>query len=144
MKSAPKTAAVKSLYDDRQDHIPALKLPEIETWTNEYPDRDYVIESVIGEFTCICPKTGLPDFATITIRYIPDKRCMELKSFKEYILAYRNLGIFHEHVVNKLRDDFVRWVKPRMIEIHGAFNNRVGIVTSVDTRYEHPTWKKKK
>ncbi|MEK7545040.1 MAG: preQ(1) synthase [Patescibacteria group bacterium] len=131
-----------STYDDRQDHIRGLKLPEIETWTNEYPDWNYVIESVISEFTCICPKTGLPDFATITIRYVPDKRCMELKSFKEYILAYRNLGIFHEHVVNKLRDDFVQWVAPRRLEIHGAFNNRGGIVTSVDTRYENPKWKK--
>lgn len=125
----------KSSYDDRQDHIPKLKLPEIETWTNEYPQQDYIIESVIAEFTCICPKTGLPDFATIIIRYIPDKRCMELKSFKEYLLAYRNLGIFHEHVINKILEDFVHWVKPRMLHVHGNFNTRGGIQTSVTAKY---------
>lgn len=125
----------KSAYDDRQDHIRGLKMPEIETWKNEYPDRDYEIRFTISEFTCVCPKTGLPDFATIDIWYTPDKKCVELKSFKEYILAYRELGIFHEHVMNRLLDDFVKTTKPRNVEMQGDFNVRGGIKTTVTVSY---------
>ncbi len=90
----------------------------------------------IPEFTCVCPKTGLPDFATITIRYIPDKNCIELKSFKEYIVFYRDVGIFHEHVVNKILDDFVRACDPVNVEIIGDFNMRGGIKTVVKANYK--------
>lgn len=103
----------------------------LETWENQYPDRDYHVRIEIPEFNCICPKTGLPDFATITLDYVPDKHCVELKALKLYIIAYRNVGIFHEHVVNKVLDDFVRAVKPRSVEIRGVFGVRGGITTTV-------------
>jgi len=128
-------AASESGYEDLQGHIRSLKLPELEVWENQYPDREYSIKIEIPEFSCICPKTGLPDFATLTIQYSPLKHCVELKSLKLYVVAYRNLGIFHEHVVNKVLDDFVQAVKPRSVEIHGAFGARGGIVTSVSARW---------
>src|SRR5882672_9935134 len=103
-------------YEGLQDHIKGLELPEIETWENQYPDRDYRIRVEVPEFTCICPKTGLPDFATLTLDYVPDRRCVELKSLKLYLVAYRHLGIFHEHVANKVLDDFARAVQPRSAE----------------------------
>jgi 7-cyano-7-deazaguanine reductase len=122
-------------YEGLQDHIRELRLPEIESWENQYPDRDYQIRIEIPEFTCICPKTGLPDFATLAIEYVPDRLCLELKSLKLYLLAYRNLGIFHEHAVNKLLDDLARAVRPRSLEITGLFNARGGIATTVKARY---------
>lgn len=122
-------------YEGLQDNICSLKTPSIDTWINQYSDREYAIELTIPEFTCVCPKTGLPDFATITIRYIPGKNCIELKSFKEYIVFYRNVGIFHEHVVNKILDDFVRACDPVSVEIIGDFNVRGGIKTVVKANY---------
>ena len=111
----------RSEYQGLQRHIRDLKLPELECWGNEYPDRDYTVHLEIPEFTCICPKTGLPDFATIIIDYVPDKVCVELRSLKLYIAAFRNVGIFHEHAVNRLLDDLVRAVKPRRVEVRGVF-----------------------
>ncbi|MBW1999795.1 MAG: NADPH-dependent 7-cyano-7-deazaguanine reductase QueF [Deltaproteobacteria bacterium] len=125
----------KGSYEDLQEDIRTLKTPGIDTWTNQYSDREYTIEMSIPEFTCICPKTGLPDFATVTIRYIPRKKCIELKSLKEYIFFYRNVGIFHEHVVNKILDDFVRACDPISVEIVGDFNVRGGIKTTVRASY---------
>lgn len=127
---------IKGSYSDKQDHIRDLQLPAIETWANQYPDKEYTITSTTSEFTCVCPKTGLPDFATLTISYMPNKECIELKSFKEYLLAYRDLGIFHEHVVNKLLEDLVAACKPRQMKITGVFNNRGGITTTVEANYE--------
>jgi len=124
-----------SEYEGRQDHIRDLRLPDLETWENKYPDRDYRIHLDIPEFNCICPKTGLPDFATITVDYVPDQKCVELKSLKLYITAYRNVGIFHEHAVNKILDDFVRAVGPRSVEVRGLFGARGGITTSVEVRW---------
>ena len=118
-----------------QNKIKKLDTPEIEVWKNQYPDRDYVITIDIPEFTCICPKTGLPDFARISIRYTPDKLCIELKSLKYYELFYRNVGIFHENVVNKFLDDLVKACKPRWMEITGEFNSRGGIKTTVKAEY---------
>ncbi|MCG9129964.1 NADPH-dependent 7-cyano-7-deazaguanine reductase QueF, partial [Candidatus Poribacteria bacterium] len=111
-----------SSYDDLQTHIRDLNTPAIETWENKYSDRDYAIEITNLEFTTVCPKTGLPDFATITITYIPNKHCIELKSLKEYFLFYRDVGIFHEHLVNKVLDDFVKSCSPRKVEVVGDFN----------------------
>ncbi len=128
--------ALQSSYSDKQDHIRNLNLPEIETWKNEYPEKEYTITSTTSEFTCVCPKTGLPDFATLTISYMPNKDCIELKSFKEYLLAYRDLGIFHEHVVNKLLTDLVKACQPRQMKITGVFNNRGGITTTVEANYQ--------
>ena len=126
----------RSPYEGLQENIRKLKTPEIETWKNRYPDRDYEIRIDIPEFTCICPKTGLPDFADIVIRYIPDKLCVELKSLKYYTLAFRSLGIFNENVVNKLLDDLSRATKPRWMEITGEFNARGGIKTTVRAEYK--------
>jgi 7-cyano-7-deazaguanine reductase len=129
-----------SSYEGLQAHVRELSLPSLETWENQYPDRDYEVKIEIPEFNCICPKTGLPDFATITIRYTPDRDCVELKSLKLYITAFRNVGIFHEHAVNRILDDFARFVKPRAVEVHGLFGARGGITTSVTaTRSRKPS-----
>ncbi len=133
----------RSSYEGLQENIRALKTPGIEVWKNRYPDRDYVITIDIPEFTCICPKTALPDFADIVIRYIPDKWCIELKSLKYYTLFYRDKGIFNENVVNRFLDDFVKAVKPRWAEIAGEFNARGGIKTTVKAEYsKNPKFKK--
>lgn len=124
-----------SSYEGLQENIRRFKTPAIETWKNQYPDRDYVITIDIPEFTCICPKTGLPDFATIVIRYIPDKLCLELKSLKYYTISYRNVGIFNENVVNKMLDDCAKSCRPRWMEIVGEFNARGGIKTTVKAEY---------
>ncbi|MCM8770600.1 MAG: preQ(1) synthase [Candidatus Omnitrophica bacterium] len=125
----------KSAYEGLQRDIRSLKTPEIEAWENQYPDKIYTISLEIPEFTCICPKTGLPDFATIKIDYIPAKYCVELKSLKYYINFYRNLGIFHEHVINKILEDFVRACKPRWVKIMAEFNPRGGIKTTIIREY---------
>ena len=96
---------MKNSYQGLQKNVRKLKLPKIDTWENQYPEREYAIHIETDEFTCVCPKTGLPDFATIIIDYAPNDKCLELKSLKEYFLAYRELGIFHEHLTNKILDD---------------------------------------
>ena len=125
-------------YNGLQHQIRQMETPEIETWENEYSDRDYTIEITNLEFTAVCPKTGLPDFATIQITYIPDKECIEFKSLKEYFLFYRDVGIFHEHVVNRVLEDFVKACRPRKAEVVGDFNIRGGIKTVVRASYEGP------
>ncbi len=124
-----------SSYEGRQDNIRSLKLPNIEVWANQYDDRDYDVELDIPEFTCICPKTGLPDFAVIKVSYKPAKVCLELKSLKMYLLAYRQLGIFHEHLVNRLLDDFVKACRPRFMKVTVVMNPRGGIGTIVSAQY---------
>jgi 7-cyano-7-deazaguanine reductase len=109
-------------------------LPRLETWPSQYPS-DYEIVISIPEFTSICPKTGFPDFATLTVTYVPDRRCVELKSLKEYLNAYRNLGIFNENVVNRVLGDLVRALQPRRIAVRGAFTPRGGIQTTVEARF---------
>ena len=125
----------KSSYEGLQSNIGKLKTPVIETWKNQYADRDYVIQIDIPEFTCICPKTGLPDFATIVIRYVPDRQCVELKSLKYYTIFYRDVGIFNENVVNRMLDDLVKSCAPRWMEIVGEFNARGGIKTTVRAEF---------
>ena len=125
----------KSSYEGLQDSVRALKMPLIETWKNQYQDRDYMIKIDIPEFTSICPKTGLPDFAIIAIRYIPDKLCVELKSLKYYTIFYRGIGIFNEHVVNKMLDDLVKACRPRWMEVTAEFNARGGSKTTVSAEY---------
>jgi 7-cyano-7-deazaguanine reductase len=107
----------------------------LETFENCFPQRDYEIEIRCPEFTSVCPKTGLPDFGVITIRYMPDKRCLELKSLKEYLLTYRNLGIFQENIVNRILEDVVRAARPVWAEVKGEFNPRGGIGTTVEARW---------
>lgn len=126
----------KSSYQGLQSHVRNLRTPEIEVWENEYADREYHVAIEIPEFTCICPKTGLPDFATIKIDYIPSKTCLELKSLKMYIVYYRNVGIFHEHLVNKVLDDIVKACSPRWAQVEAVMNPRGGIATSVKSEYK--------
>ncbi len=104
-------------------------LPEIETWPNQYPD--YEIEIVMPEFTAVCPKTGLPDFGKLVLRYVPDKRCVELKSYKLYLLAYRGLGIFQENVVNRVLRDVVKAANPVRASVLGDFSPRGGLSTVI-------------
>jgi 7-cyano-7-deazaguanine reductase len=107
------------------------ELPPLETWPSQYPE-DYEITIAVPEFTSICPKTGLPDFATITVAYVPDARCVELKSLKEYLNAYRNLGIFNENVVNRILRDLVAALAPRRMRVRGVFTPRGGIQTTIE------------
>lgn len=127
----------RSSYEGLQGGVRKLKTPVIETWRNQYPDKDYTITIDIPEFTCICPKTGLPDFANIKIKYVPDILCLELKSLKMYTIYYRNVGIFNENVVNKILEDCVKSCKPRSMEIVGEFNARGGIKTTVNAEYKN-------
>ncbi|MFA5275308.1 MAG: preQ(1) synthase [Candidatus Omnitrophota bacterium] len=126
----------KSAYEGRQKNVRNLKTPKIETWQNQYPDKIYTINIDIPEFTCICPKTGLPDFAVLNIEYSPRKYCIELKSLKMYTVFFRNIGIFHEHLVNKMVEDLVSVVKPRGMRIKAVFNPRGGITTTVIREYK--------
>ena len=109
---------------------------DLEIVENQYSDRNYTVSISISEFTCVCPRTGQPDFATIEINYIPDKLIVELKSLKLYIQQFRNLGIFHENVTNKILDDFRRACKPRKIDVIGLFNPRGGISTVVEVHWQ--------
>jgi 7-cyano-7-deazaguanine reductase len=121
---------MKKAYTD--EHARAgidAALPEIETWPNQFPG--YEIEVVIPEFTSVCPKTGLPDFGKLTLRYTPDKSCLELKSLKLYLLAYRNLGIFYENAVNRILQDIVAAARPVWCSVRGEFTPRGGLTTSV-------------
>jgi len=122
-------------YDGLQEDVRKLKKPTIEVWANKYPDKRYLIAMEIFEFTCLCPRTNLPDFAKIIIKYIPDKYCVELKSFKYYLFSYRNVGIFHEHAINRILDDFIAACHPRWASITGEFNPRGGIKTIVSREY---------
>lgn len=126
----------QSPYEGLQKKIRQLKTPVIEVWENQYADREYVIDLEIPEFTCICPKTGLPDFATIKISYSPRRYCLELKSLKYYMIFYRDIGIFHEHLVNKILDDVVAACQPRWMKIAVVMNPRGGIVTTVTAEYK--------
>lgn len=109
---------------------------DLEVVDNEYSDRDYNINISIPEFNCVCPKTGLPDFATIKIQYIPERHIVELKSLKLYMVKFRNLGIFHEHVTNRILDDLVKATNPKKINIIGDFRPRGGIKTSIEAKWE--------
>jgi 7-cyano-7-deazaguanine reductase len=111
----------------------AAALPEIETWPNQFPH--YEIEIVIPEFTSVCPKTGLPDFGKLTLRYTPDKKCLELKSLKLYLLAYRNLGIFYENMVNRFLRDVVAAAKPVSATVIGEFTPRGGLHSKITANW---------
>lgn len=108
-------------------------LPAIETWPNQF--AGYEIEIVIPEFTSVCPKTGLPDFGTLTLRYVPDQLCLELKSLKMYTLAYRDLGIFYENVVNRFLRDIVAAIQPVSATLAGEFTPRGGLHSKITARY---------
>lgn len=113
------------------------RLPRIETWASQFPK--YTITIVDPEYNAICPKTGLPDFGTVTVQYEPDKKCVELKSFKMYMTAYRNIGIFYENAVNRMLKDLVKSVDPVWMTVTGEFNARGGIRTRVEARHDRRT-----
>jgi 7-cyano-7-deazaguanine reductase len=128
---------MKRVYTDEHAHAGVdAKLPDIETWPNQYPS--YEIEIVMPEFTSVCPRTGLPDHGEITLRYVPDKHCLELKSLKMYTLAYRNLGIFQENVVNRVLRDVVKACNPVSATVRGEFTPRGGVYTTITA-----SWSKK-
>ena len=114
-----------------------VTFPEIETWPNQFPNYEIVID--IPEFTSVCPKTGLPDFGKIVLRYVPLRRCLELKSYKMYLLAYREVGIFQENVVNRVLRDVVKAAKPKVATVIGEFTPRGGLSTIVTA-----TWSPKR
>jgi 7-cyano-7-deazaguanine reductase len=115
--------------------MPTTPSKELETFANPRPERDYEISIECPEFTCVCPRTGQPDFATIRIRYVPDRLCLELKALKLYLWSFREEGAFHEKVVNQILDDLVGACRPRSMAITGDFNVRGGIHTMVSAEY---------
>jgi 7-cyano-7-deazaguanine reductase len=128
-----------------EDHARAgvhAALPEIECWENQFPS--YEIEISLPEFTSVCPRTGLPDHGNIIVRYTPDKLCLELKSLKMYMLAYRNLGIFQENVVNRFLQDIVKACRPVEATVVGDFTPRGGVFTRVTAAYQRPPRRSKR
>jgi len=117
-----------------------LPSKELETFDNAIPERDYTIHIETSEFTCLCPMTGQPDFATIKIDYVPDLKCVELKSFKLYMWTYREEGAFHEKVTNQILDDLVAATNPRFMRVTGIFNVRGGVYTNVVAEHRKEGW----
>ena len=113
---------------------------DLETFNNPNPQRDYTIRMRIPEFTCLCPKTGQPDFATLHLEYVPDARCVELKSLKLYIWSYRDTGAFHEAVTNQILQDLVTAIAPRFMRLTAEFNVRGGIYTNVVAEHRADDW----
>jgi 7-cyano-7-deazaguanine reductase len=119
--------------------LPAgMKNEHLETFPNPHPARDYLVTHTCPEFTALCPKTGQPDFATIRISYVPDRRCVELKSLKLYLASFRDRGVYYEDVTNVILDDLVRVMRPRRITVEGSFNVRGGISSVVQAAWEAP------
>ncbi len=115
--------------------MPTKPSPNLETFPNPAPSRDFRIHMEIPEFTCLCPKTGQPDFATLVLDYVPDRLCVELKSLKLYVWSYRNEGAFHEAVTNRILDDLVRATRPRYMRLTARFYVRGGIFTTVTAQH---------
>lgn len=120
--------------------MPSQPSRELETFDNPQPGRDYTIRMRIPEFTCLCPKTGQPDFATLNLEYVPDRRCVELKSLKLYVWSYRDEGAFHEAVTNRILKDLVEAMAPRFMRLTADFNVRGGIYTTVVAEHRAPGW----
>jgi 7-cyano-7-deazaguanine reductase len=118
--------------------MPTRPTKTLATFANPHHDRDYVIRHVCAEYTAVCPVTGQPDFGTIVVTYVPDRRCVELKSLKLYLWSFRDEGHFFEQATNQILDDLVRAVRPRRMRVTGRFNVRGGIGTTVVARYEAP------
>jgi 7-cyano-7-deazaguanine reductase len=121
--------------------MPSRPSKRLQTFRNPSPQRDYRIQMTLPEFTCLCPMTGQPDFATLELEYVPDRLCVELKSLKLYIWSYRNEGAFHEAVTNRILDDLVRATRPRHMRLTARFNVRGGIATSVVVEHRKRGWK---
>jgi 7-cyano-7-deazaguanine reductase len=112
----------------------------LETFPNPHPERDYTVRIRIPEFTCLCPKTGQPDFATLYLDYVPDEKCVELKALKLYVWSFRDEGAFHEDVTNRMLADLVSACEPRFMRLRSEFNVRGGIYTDVVVEHRHPDW----
>jgi 7-cyano-7-deazaguanine reductase len=112
----------------------------LETFANPTPERDYTIRMTLPEFTCLCPKTGQPDFATLKLEYVPDQRCVELKSLKLYVWSFRDRGAFHEAVTNEMLGELVRATAPRFMRLVAEFNVRGGIYTTIVAEHRRPGW----
>lgn len=123
--------------------MPTQPSKSLETFDNPNPERDYHIHMEIPEFTCLCPKTGQPDFATLFLDYIPDRKCVELKSLKLYIWSFRNEGAFHEAVTNAILNDLVKATEPRFMRLTAKFYVRGGIFTNVVAEHRQPGWEPK-
>lgn len=120
--------------------MPSQPTKTLETFDNPMPERDYTIRIEMPEFTCLCPKTGQPDFATLYLEYVPEAKCVELKSLKMYIWSFRDEGAFHEKVTNAILDDLVRATEPRFMRLTAKFSVRGGIYTSVVAEHRQPGW----
>jgi 7-cyano-7-deazaguanine reductase len=120
--------------------MPSAPSSELETFVNPRLEHDYTIRMQIPEFTCLCPKTGQPDFATLDLEYVPDRLCVELKSLKLYIWSFRDRGAFHEAVSNEIADHLARTLQPRFLRLTARFNVRGGIYTSVVVERRQPSW----
>jgi len=120
--------------------MPATPTTELETFDNPRRDRDYTIRMQIPEFTCLCPRTGQPDFATLDLEYVPDRLCVELKSLKLYIWSFRDRGAFHEAVTNEIVEHLVTAVQPRFLRLTARFNVRGGIYTTIVAERRQPDW----
>lgn len=120
--------------------MPSLPSKELETFANPQPERDYTIRISMPEFTCLCPKTGQPDFATLELEYVPEKLCIELKALKMYIWSFRDEGAFHEAVTNQILSDLVAACAPRFMRLTADFNVRGGVYTSVVAEHRDPNW----
>ncbi|HEY2982411.1 MAG TPA: preQ(1) synthase [Anaerolineales bacterium] len=128
-------------FSPLRSSLPSRPSKRLETFANPARERDYRIHMEIPEFTCLCPKTGQPDFATLVLDYIPDRLCVELKSLKLYVWSYRDEGAFHEAVTNRILDDLVRATKPRFMKLEARFNVRGGIYTTVVAEHRKKGWR---
>jgi 7-cyano-7-deazaguanine reductase len=128
------------MTEDRKAITAAARGKVLETFGNSHPEHDYTIRIKVPEFTCLCPKTGQPDFATLLIEYVPDRLCVELKSLKLYVWSFRDEGAFHEDVTNRILADLVGHISPRFMRITADFNVRGGIYTSVVAEHRDPRW----
>ena len=143
MKGGVRKGAYDTIFATRPEPVgmPSKPSKTLETFPNPEPARDYLIHMEIPEFTCLCPKTGQPDFATLVLDYIPDKACIELKSLKLYVWSYRNEGAFHEAVANRILDDLAKATRPRFMRLTARFYVRGGIFTTVVAERRKPGWK---
>ncbi len=121
--------------------MPTKPSKQLETFDNPHPERDYTIEIEFPEFTCLCPKTGQPDFATLFLDYVPDLKCVELKSLKLYYWSYRDEGAFHEAVTNTILNDLTAVIEPRTMRLRARFNVRGGLYTTITATYQKPGWR---
>ena len=140
MSSAPVVRPVQVANQVANPSTPRPSQAILETFPNPQPARDYTIRIRIPEFTCLCPKTGQPDFATLRLDYVPDAECVELKSLKSYVWSYRNEGAFHEAVTNRIVEDLASRLSPRYLRITAEFNVRGGIFTTVVVEHRAPGW----